>query len=73
MNQIEQKDYLKKILEAVESLDEGDNVFVTDIIKDLKDIDSTYDSFGDRVLSEEDIQLLNEELTKVRTSIVNVN
>ena len=70
---LEQKDYLKKILEAVESLDEGDNVFVTDIIKDLKDIDSTYDSFGDRVLSEEDIQLLNEELTKVRTSIVNVN
>ena len=69
---LEQKEYLKKILEAVEALDEGDNVFVTDVIKDLKDIDSTYDSFGDRVLSEDDVQLLNEELAKVRTRIVNV-
>lgn len=69
---LEQKDYLKKVLEAVESLDEGDNVFVTDVIRDLNVIDSTYDSFGDRVLSEGDVRLLNEEITKVRSRIVSV-
>ena len=39
---------------------------------DVYSIEKVEHVFGDRVLSEEDIQLLNEELTKVRTSIVNV-
>lgn len=69
---IEQKEYFKKLLDTVEILDEGDNVFVTDIINELKVINSTYDGFGDRVLSEEDVQLLHGEIEKVRTRIVNV-
>ena len=53
-NILEQKVYMEKILEAIKLLDEGDNVFVTEIIKDLQTIDSIYVDFGDRLLSEED-------------------
>lgn len=69
---IEQKDYLKKIIEAVECLDEGDNVFVTEIIQDLKNVDAVYDGFGDKVLTESDVEILNTEISKVRTRIVAV-
>ncbi|MCQ2607660.1 MAG: hypothetical protein MJ197_03105 [Bacteroidales bacterium] len=69
---IEQKDYLDKILDAVVLLDEGDNIFVTDIIDNLKSVDSQYQGFGDKLLSEEDVDLLHQSITKVRMKIIQV-
>ncbi|MCQ2959897.1 MAG: hypothetical protein MJ198_06895 [Bacteroidales bacterium] len=69
---IEQKEYLNKVLEAVVCLDEGDNVFVTDIIQSLQSIVTVYEGFGDSVLSEEDVKTLNSAVTNVRTRIVSV-
>ena len=70
---LEQKVYMEKILEAIKLLDEGDNVFVTEIIKDLQTIDSIYVDFGDRLLSEEDVKTLNEAISKVRNNVITVN
>lgn len=71
---IEQKDYLEKMLDAVVVLDEGDNVFVKDIIENLQAIDDLYkNKFGNKLLSEDDVQLLNAEIEKVRTNIVKIN
>ena len=70
---LEQKVYMEKILEAIKLLDEGDNVFVTDIINDLQSIDSIYVDFGDRLLSEEDVKTLNTAIFKVRNNVVAVN
>ena len=72
-NILEQKVYMEKILEAIKLLDEGDNVFVTEIIKDLQTIDSIYVDFGDRLLSEEDVKTLNEAISKVRNNVITVN
>ncbi|MBP5584573.1 MAG: hypothetical protein J6X43_11625 [Bacteroidales bacterium] len=72
-NILEQKVYMEKILEAIKLLDEGDNVFVTEIIKDLQTIDSIYVDFGDRLLSEEDVKTLNEAISRVRNNVVAVN
>ncbi len=70
---IEQKEYLAKIIETVEILDEGDNVFISDIIKKLHAIQTVYDGFGDRLLSEADVKELNKALTAARNRIVKVN
>ena len=70
---LEQKTYMEKIFEAIKLLDEGDNVFVTDIIQNLQTIDSIYVDFGDRLLSEQDVQTLNTAIVKVRNSVVAVN
>ncbi len=70
---IEQKEYLKNIILAIESLDEGDNVFVTEMMSDLKNIVAVYEGIGDRVLSEDDVHLINSEIKKVRARVVSVN
>ena len=70
---LEQKGYMEKILEAIKLLDEGDNVFVTDIIKDLQTIDTIYVNFGDRLLSEEDVKTLNTAIATVRNRVIAVN
>lgn len=70
---IEQKEYLKNIILAIESLDEGDNVFVTEMLSDLKNIVAVYEGIGDRVLSEDDVNLINSEIKKVRSRVVSVN
>lgn len=70
---LEQKVYMEKILEAIKLLDEGDNVFVTEIIKDLQTIDSIYVDFGDKLLSEEDVKTLNAAISQIRNNIITVN
>ena len=70
---IEQKEYLTRIINTVEVLDEGDNVFVSDVIKNLNEIRTVYDGFGDRLLSEEDVKALNTILATTRTRMVKVN
>lgn len=72
-NILEQKVYMEKILEAIKLLDEGDNVFVTEIIKDLQTIDSIYVDFGDRLLSEEDVKTLNAAISQIRNNVITVN
>ncbi len=67
---IEQKDYLEKMLDAVVLLDEGDNIFVADIIENLKSVEAQYQEFGDKLLSEEDVKALHQNITKVRTKII---
>lgn len=69
---IEQKEYLKKLIEAVEVLDEGDNVFVTEIIQELKNVNDVYNNFGDRVLSESDVKLLQEKIATIRNKITKI-
>lgn len=69
---IEQKDYLEKILDAVVLLDEGDNIFVTDVIENLKSIDAQYQGFGDKLLSESDVEALRQNIAKVRMKIIQV-
>lgn len=70
---IEQKEYLAKIIETVEVLDEGDNVFVSNIIQSLHSIQTVYNGFGDRLLSEVDVKELNTAITTARNRIVKVN
>ena len=70
---LEQKDYLSQIVEAVELLDEGDNVFVTELLQSLNAINKVYSDFGDRLLSEKDVHDLEIEIEKVRTQIIKVN
>ena len=70
---LEQKDYLSQVVEAVELLDEGDNVFVTEMLQSLNEINKVYSGFGDRLLSEKDIHDLEIEIEKVRTQIIKVN
>lgn len=70
---LEQKDYLSQVVEAVELLDEGDNVFVTELLQSLNAINNVYSGFGDRLLSEKDVHDLEIEIEKVRTQIIKVN
>lgn len=67
---IEQKEYLQKLIDAVVVLDEGDNVFVTEIIQELKGVNDIYDNFGERVLSESDVKQLQEKIAVLRNKII---
>lgn len=66
---IEQKEYLQKLIDAVVVLDEGDNVFVTEIIQELKGINEMYENFGNRVLSESDVKQLQAKIAVLRNKI----
>lgn len=66
---IEQKEYLQKLIDAVVVLDEGDNVFVTEIIQELKGVNEMYETFGERVLSESDVKQLQEKIAVLRSKI----
>lgn len=70
---VEQHAYLQKTTELLTNLNEGDNMYVNDILKDLNKIDSIYVGFGDRLLVEDDIKLLNKQIVEMRTKLIKVN
>lgn len=69
---IQQHEYLQKVIELLTNLNEGDNIFVNEILQDLKKIDAIYVSFGDKLLVEDDIKLLNAQIEEMRAKIIKV-
>ncbi|HOS83598.1 MAG TPA: hypothetical protein PK199_01645 [Bacteroidales bacterium] len=69
---IQQHEYLQKVIELLSNLNEGDNIFVNEILQDLKKIDAIYVSFGDKLLVEDDIKLLNAQIEEMRAKIIKV-
>ncbi len=72
-NIVEQKNYLTKMIECVSLLDEGDNVYVTEVRKELEKIDSVYGGFGDRLLLESDVATLNKQIAAARNVMIKIN
>ncbi|HRS18029.1 MAG TPA: hypothetical protein P5243_00890, partial [Bacteroidales bacterium] len=69
---VQQHDYLQKMIELLSNLNEGDNMYVNEILQDLKKIDAIYVSFGDKLLVEDDIKLLNTQIEEMRLKIIKV-
>lgn len=69
---VQQHEYLQKAIELLSNLNEGDNVYVNEILQDLKKIDAIYVGFGDKLLVEDDIKLLNAQIEEMRAKIIKV-
>lgn len=69
---VEQRSYLIKIKELVNALDEGDNIYVNELMVDLNRIDSVYCSFGDKLLTEDDVLTLQTHIGDLRNRIIEV-
>lgn len=70
---VSQKEYLKKIIECIVLLDEGDNIFINDLIHDLHSIEAIYDNMDMDSLDVEAFKHLQAQLSIVRKRMVAVN
>ncbi|MFW5851534.1 MAG: hypothetical protein ACOCWB_04865, partial [Bacteroidota bacterium] len=67
---IQQNEYLDNMTALVSELQEGDNIYINNLMKDLTKIDSVYQTFDNKLLTEEDIKDLGEEISNLRTRLI---
>jgi hypothetical protein len=67
---IQQNEYLDNMTALVSELQEGDNIYINNLMKDLSKIDSVYQTFDNKLLTEEDIKSLGEEISNLRTRLI---
>lgn len=70
---VNQKEYLEKIIECIVLLDEGDNIFINDLIHDLHSIEAIYDKMDVDSLDIDEFKHLQSQLSIVRKRMVSVN
>ncbi|MFO7868567.1 MAG: hypothetical protein R6U95_04615 [Bacteroidales bacterium] len=69
---IQQKEYLNKMISLISELQEGDNIYINNLLKDLREIDAIYQSFEEDLLTEQDIETLGNKITQLRTRLIKV-
>ncbi|HPY82320.1 MAG TPA: hypothetical protein PLU45_03085, partial [Bacteroidales bacterium] len=55
---LQQREYLTNMYELIVELHEGDNIFVNDLLEQLNKIETVYEDFENKLLTEEDIKVL---------------
>lgn len=69
----EQKEYLVQMKALISELNEGDNIFVNELLQDLERIYSLYNSFENASLSKEELSSLAHQIGELRTKVIQVH
>lgn len=68
-----QKDYLTKTIALLNDLNEGNIVFINELLLDLKKTEQFFITLGDKLIDEDDVASLHLEIKTMRSKIINVN
>ncbi|MCK9561649.1 MAG: hypothetical protein M0R02_02895 [Bacteroidales bacterium] len=70
---LQQREYLTNMYELIVELHEGDNIFVNDLLEQLNKIETVYEDFENKLLTEEDIKVLEHHVSELRSKLIQID
>ncbi len=70
---LQQREYLTNMYELIVELHEGDNIFVNDLLEQLNKIEAVYENFENKLLTEEDIKVLEHHVSEIRSKLIQID